>query len=142
MAAIYVRECPVFARIHGLALAAPARAPNRSGRLHAAQEVSERLIYKVDRAGGIRQGAENRELEAPDGNRNTLVLEIMGKHSNMILLSDTGKILGAIKHVGSSVSRAYRQVLPGRDYMPPPGGTKENPIEISQDKFDELWRDF
>lgn len=78
--------------------------------------------------------------EAPDGNRNVLVLEIMGKHSNLILLSDTGKILGAIKHVGSSVSR-YRQILPGRDYVPPPGGTKENPIEISRESFDALWRE-
>ena len=49
-----------------------------------------------------------------------LVLEIMGKHSNLILIDDGGKILGAVKHVGASVSR-YRQVLPGRDYLPPPG---------------------
>lgn len=78
--------------------------------------------------------------EAPDGNRNVLVLEIMGKHSNLILLSDTGRILGAAKHIGSSVSR-YRQVLPGRDYLPPPGAGKANPLEVSGSGFDALWRD-
>jgi len=62
-------------------------------------------------------------LDSSEHGKLTLVLEIMGKHSNLILVSADGKILGAAKHVGSSVSR-YRQVLPGRDYVPPPGEPK------------------
>lgn len=78
--------------------------------------------------------------EAPDGNRNTLILELMGKHSNLILVSDTGRILGAVKHIGTTVSR-YRQVLPGRDYIPPPGGEKLDLLTVSRAEFDALWRD-
>lgn len=77
--------------------------------------------------------------EAPDGERHTIVLEIMGKHSNMILISDPGRILGAAKMIGSTTSR-YRQVLPGRDYIPPPGG-KANSLEIDEAGFAELWHE-
>ena len=52
-----------------------------------------------------------------------LILEIMGKHSNLILADEAGRILGAAKHIGASVSR-YRQILPGREYLPPPGSDK------------------
>jgi predicted ribosome quality control (RQC) complex YloA/Tae2 family protein len=78
--------------------------------------------------------------EAADGNRNVLVLELMGKHSNLILLSDSGRILGAAKNITAAVSR-YRQVLPGRDYMPPPGGAKANPIIVTDEEFNGLWHD-
>lgn len=77
--------------------------------------------------------------EAPDGNRNVLVLELMGKHSNLILLSDSEKILGAIKNVGTTVSR-YRQILPGRDYVSPPGGEKSNFTTVSREEYDALWK--
>jgi predicted ribosome quality control (RQC) complex YloA/Tae2 family protein len=78
--------------------------------------------------------------EPPDGNRNTLIIELMGKHSNAILISDTGRILGAVKHVSAAVSR-YRQVLPGREYIAPPGGDKANPLTVSRAGFDTLWQD-
>jgi predicted ribosome quality control (RQC) complex YloA/Tae2 family protein len=48
-----------------------------------------------------------------------LILEIMGKHSNIILVQD-GTVLDAIRRVGAAVSRV-RQVLPGRSYALPPG---------------------
>ncbi len=48
-----------------------------------------------------------------------LILEIMGKHSNIILVQD-GLVLDAIRRVGAAVSRV-RQVLPGRPYALPPG---------------------
>ena len=50
----------------------------------------------------------------PDHTRMDLILEIMGKHSNLILIDSRDKILGAIKHVGTTISRA-RQILPGRN---------------------------
>jgi predicted ribosome quality control (RQC) complex YloA/Tae2 family protein len=77
-------------------------------------------------------------IEAPDGNRTTLIFEIMGKHSNLILISDSGRILGAAKHIPASVSR-YRQVLPGRDYLPPPSAGKADLLKMSRTEFEQLW---
>ncbi len=48
-----------------------------------------------------------------------LILEIMGKHSNLILVQD-GIVLDAIRRIGAGLSRV-RQVLPGRPYALPPG---------------------
>ncbi|MCL2047596.1 MAG: NFACT family protein [Defluviitaleaceae bacterium] len=56
-----------------------------------------------------------------------LVLEIMGKHSNIILLDTDKKILGAIKHVPPSISTA-RPILPNMRYSPPPSQGKINPL--------------
>ncbi len=68
-----------------------------------------------------------------------LVLEIMGKHSNVILIDHQDKILGAAKHIGSSVSRA-RQILPGRDYSLPPGADKIDIASLQQQQFHALWQ--
>ena len=76
--------------------------------------------------------------ESVEHGKCTLILEIMGKHSNLILANAEGKILGAAKRVGSSISR-YRQVLPGRDYLPPPGTEKVDPRGIDSCGFDLLW---
>jgi len=70
----------------------------------------------------------------------TLILELMGKHSNLILISETDRILGAIKHVSARISR-YRQILPGLDYCPPPGAGKLNPITIDMDTFESVWQE-
>lgn len=48
-----------------------------------------------------------------------LIIELMGKHSNIILTDEQGKILDSIKRIPMSVSRV-RQVLPGLEYMRPP----------------------
>lgn len=48
-----------------------------------------------------------------------LVCEVMGKHSNVMLVGDDKRILGAVKHVRPSESRV-RPILPGRTYVPPP----------------------
>ena len=45
--------------------------------------------------------------------RKTLAVEIMGKHSNIIFLDETDRILDSIKHVSSHMS-SVREVLPGR----------------------------
>ncbi|HWR41302.1 MAG TPA: NFACT RNA binding domain-containing protein [Patescibacteria group bacterium] len=58
-----------------------------------------------------------------------LVLELMGKHSNIILVQDA-LVLDAIKRIGASVS-SYRQVFPGREYQYPPGQERLNPLETS-----------
>ena len=79
-------------------------------------------------------------LDSSEHGKLTLILEIMGKHSNLILVNSEGRILGAAKHVGSSISR-YRQVLPGREYIPPPGEPKVDPRELDEALFDRLWTD-
>ena len=57
-----------------------------------------------------------------------LIIEIMGKHSNIILVDEANKILDSIKHVSHEMSRV-RQVLPGKQYASPPSQGKQNPLE-------------
>lgn len=60
-----------------------------------------------------------------------LVVELMGRHSTILLLNhESGKILDSIKHVGSS-QNSYRSILPGATYCPPPEPTGLNPFTIS-----------
>jgi len=61
-----------------------------------------------------------------------LIVEIMGKHSNIILTDSNGKILDSIIHVDFSVS-SVRQILPGLKYELPPSQGKKNPLDISRD---------
>ena len=72
-----------------------------------------------------------------DGERLVLVVEIMGKHSNIILTNEAERILGAIKPVGKSKSR-YREVLPGRQYVPPPSQDKLDPLTASREEIGRL----
>ncbi len=58
-------------------------------------------------------------FKAVDGAPYTLVAEIMGKHSNLILVSGAGMILGAAKNIGRTLSR-LRPIQPGIPYTPPP----------------------
>ncbi len=58
----------------------------------------------------------------------TLIAEIMGRHSNIILADCDGKIIDSIKHVDLTVS-AVRQVLPGFPYELPPKQNKLNPMK-------------
>lgn len=59
-----------------------------------------------------------------------LVIEIMGKHSNIIFLDDTSMIIDSIKHISSQVS-SVREVLPGRTYTMPPSKGKIALAEIT-----------
>lgn len=56
-----------------------------------------------------------------------LIIEIMGRHSNIILTDEDGKILDSIKHIDVTVS-SVRQVLPGLMYLPPPPQEKISPL--------------
>ena len=68
--------------------------------------------------------------EMGDKSVKILLIEIMGKHSNIMLLDASRKILDAIKHVSMSVS-TVRPILPGMAYSRPPSPDKQNPMEIS-----------
>lgn len=63
-----------------------------------------------------------------------LSTEIMGKHSNIILVDENEKIIDSIKRV-SSFTSSVRCVLPGRDYFIPDTLGRANPFEIDRDKF-------
>ena len=72
--------------------------------------------------------------EMGDKSIKILLIEIMGKHSNIMLLDAGRKILDAIKHVSPAVS-AVRPILPGLMYSSPPSD-KQNPLEMcGQDVF-------
>lgn len=61
-----------------------------------------------------------------------LCVEIMAKHSNIILLDERGTILDAVKRVDATQS-SYRQVLPGLRYLPPPAQEKLDLRDTSPD---------
>jgi len=64
-----------------------------------------------------------------------LVIEIMGKHSNIILTQDN-IIIDAIKRVNAYVSR-HRQVLPGKEYIYPPGQNRLNILDTAPSLYAE-----
>lgn len=63
-----------------------------------------------------------------------LMIELMGKHSNIIFCDDDGKIIDSIKHVSAHMS-SVREVLPGRDYFIPETIKKCNPFTITEEEF-------
>ena len=94
----------------------------------------------------IKQVENDRILEISVSNKNeigdsvavTLVIEIMGKHSNIILLDKaSGKIIEAIKHVGFS-QNSYRTILPGSTYVAPPQPSSLNPFTVGDEKLFEI----
>lgn len=68
--------------------------------------------------------------------RKALIVEIMGKHSNIIFCNDKGMILDSIKHVSAQMS-SVREVLPGRDYFIPETSKKRNPLTVNETDFIE-----
>ena len=68
--------------------------------------------------------------------RHILVIEIMGKHSNLIFLDENEKVVDSIRRVSSLVS-SVREVLPGRDYFVPSTQGKINPLEEEEGAFKE-----
>ena len=94
----------------------------------------------------IQQVENDRILEISVSNKNeigdsvavTLVIEIMGKHSNILLLDKaSGKIIEAIKHVGFS-QNSYRTILPGSTYVAPPQTGSLNPFTMGDEKLFQI----
>ncbi|WP_339826053.1 NFACT RNA binding domain-containing protein [Paenibacillus sp. FSL R7-0163] len=64
-----------------------------------------------------------------------IIIELMGRHSNIILTDlSSGTIIDGIHHVTPSIS-SYRIVMPGIAYTEPPQQHKLNPLEIGQEQF-------
>ncbi len=66
--------------------------------------------------------------------RKKLIVEIMGKHSNIIFCTEENRIIDSIKHVSSQMS-SVREVLPGRDYFIPDTMEKLDPLTVSETEF-------
>ena len=94
----------------------------------------------------IEQIENDRIVEITVSNKNeigdhiqaTLIIEIMGKHSNILLVDKTEqKILEVIKHIGFS-QNSYRTLLPGATYIAPPSTEALNPFTIKDEKLFEI----
>ena len=94
----------------------------------------------------IEQVENDRIVEMTVSNKNeigdhiqaTLIIEIMGKHSNILLVDKSShKILEVIKHVGFS-QNSYRTLLPGSTYIAPPNTESLNPFTIKDEKLFEI----
>ncbi|MCL2360999.1 MAG: NFACT family protein [Defluviitaleaceae bacterium] len=73
--------------------------------------------------------------EMGDKTLKTLIIEIMGRHSNIILVSpESSKVIDAIKHVPPSVS-SVRTILPGVQFLPPPNPGKADPLAVTEESF-------
>lgn len=68
----------------------------------------------------------------------TLIIELMGKHSNIIFCDENGTIIDSIKRVSSAVS-SLREVLPGKPYfIPATQENKYNPLAVSAEQIYEV----
>ena len=96
-----------------------------SGRIAAiAQEPLERVVtLSVDATD-----------ELGERSRYRLVLECMGRHSNLILVAQDGRIIDCLRRVDFEMSQ-QRQVLPGLFYRLPPRQEKLSPLSVSQEEF-------
>lgn len=72
--------------------------------------------------------------ELGDYSIKTLIFEIMGKHSNIILIDDKNTILDSIKHISFDKS-SIREVLPSKTYVLPPSQDKKDPLKTNFDEF-------
>ncbi|MDM5198810.1 NFACT RNA binding domain-containing protein [Fictibacillus enclensis] len=91
-------------------------------------------IEQVDLERIIHIKVKNRD-EIGDIAYKTLIIEIMGRHSNIILVDDkTGLISDCIKHIPPSLNR-YRTLLPGQKYIAPPPQEKHSPLTETSEGF-------
>ncbi|MDA3130672.1 NFACT family protein [Aliibacillus thermotolerans] len=71
--------------------------------------------------------------EIGDVRKKHLIVELMGKHSNILLVDpETNLILDSMKHIPPSVNR-HRTILPGRTYIEPPKQQKLNPLTADEE---------
>ncbi len=112
----------------------PMTAPNFCMLLR--KHIQNGRIMSVTQPGGmeriIRFEIEHLD-EMGDLRHKVLLIELMGKYSNIIFTDEEDMIIDSIKHIPASVS-SVREVLPGRKYFIP-SQEKINPLETSADEF-------
>ena len=91
--------------------------------------------YETDRIIVFDIRAKN---EIGDDIHRRMYIEIMGRHSNLILVDPEREIIvDSMKHLPPSIN-SYRTVLPGQPYIPAPPQDKLNPFTITEEQFVEL----
>lgn len=99
-------------------------------------------VHQLDNDRVLQLGFTGRN-ELGDQTKLNLIVEIMARHSNIILISRSdNRIIDAIKHVGSDVNR-YRLLLPGATYINPPKQDLQNPfVKTSFNDIAQLIKDY
>ncbi len=69
-----------------------------------------------------------------------LIVELMGKHSNLIFTDESGTIIDSIRHVSAQMS-SVREVLPGRTYFIPDTQHKLDPLTVTEEDFKDALRE-
>ncbi len=117
--------------------ASPMTAPNFCMLLR--KHIQNGRIISVTQPGGleriIRFEIEHLD-EMGDLCHKILLIEIMGKYSNIIFTDENDVIIDSIKHIPASIS-SVREVLPGRTYFVP-SQEKTNPLTTTADEFSSL----
>ncbi|MBR6401492.1 MAG: NFACT family protein [Firmicutes bacterium] len=72
--------------------------------------------------------------EMGDYTLKTLILEIMGRHSNLMLVDEDMRVLECARHVSFDKS-SVRQMLPGREYTMPPDSGKTDTLALNEENF-------
>ncbi|MBQ6588063.1 MAG: NFACT family protein [Butyrivibrio sp.] len=112
----------------------PMTAPNFCMLLR--KHIQNGRIMSITQPGGleriIRFEVEHLD-EMGDLRHKVLLIEIMGKYSNIIFTDENNMIIDSIKHIPASVS-SVREVLPGREYFIP-SQDKANPLTTTADEF-------
>ena len=100
------------------------------------KHISNGKIVKIEQPGLERIIVMHVEQldEMGDMSEKKLIIELMGKHSNIIFTDKNDNIIDAIKHIGPTVS-SVRLVLPGRPYFIPNTTEKLDPLSETRDNF-------
>jgi predicted ribosome quality control (RQC) complex YloA/Tae2 family protein len=109
------------------------------------------MLLRKHCEGGIIESVEQVELERiirislkqrdelGDISTKCLIVELMGRHSNIILIDPaSGIIIDGIHHVTPAIS-SYRVIMPGFSYTEPPEQHKTNPLSTDEAVFHKLW---
>lgn len=111
--------------------------------------IAKKIVSKSIYRGKVEQLAMERILvftiesknEIGDPVVRKLVIEIMGRHSNCILLdAENDKILDSLKHLPPSLN-SYRTVLPGQPYVAPPAQDKKDPFTIDSTFVEDYFKE-
>lgn len=118
---------PQFARVHEISRHLP-KAPTLLGFVQVLRSrLDGAVLTRVHQQGFDR--VAHFEFDAQEG-KMTLIAELMGKHSNLILVDRMGKVVAAAKHVGTGMSK--RPITPGRMYSPPPFEARPSILEAKE----------
>ncbi|MBR0172230.1 MAG: NFACT family protein [Lachnospiraceae bacterium] len=120
MPLVYIGETGKQAPVEAPAFCMLLRKHLENGRITSVEQPSLERVVRVN---------VSHYDEMGDLRTRTLLIELMGKHSNIILTDENDVILDAIRHIPSSVS-SVREVLPGRPYFLPDTQNKRDPFAV------------